>query len=281
MNHVLLFGGTGSVRGYGRTSDFLMHISRVFLASATFHYVDDFFGLERGDTAESAFSGFAELNLLIGCAMKKSKEAPPADTQKVLGVLLDVSSEEVVVSPTEDRRRKLSAFAKNILLQHTLSPTTAGSFVGKAMFFDSSTVGHVGRAAAKPLYVRQHSPTHTITLTPSLVAAVRTFNALAVCAQARTLPLSTRWRPVPLLYADAFFRLGNDQLIPDDIRLNKVAVDWRQTGHLQNGFGSVLFPIQGPPQFFHGHVPAEALRRFASRDAFIFSLEAVVQMVSL
>ena len=56
MNHVLLFGGTGSVWGYGRTSDFLMHISRVFLASATFHCVDDFIGLERCVTAGSAFS---------------------------------------------------------------------------------------------------------------------------------------------------------------------------------------------------------------------------------
>ena len=94
-----------------------MHISKVFLASATFHHVDDFFGLERrGYTAESAFSGFAELNLLIGCALKTSKEAPPADTQKVLSVLLDVTSDEVVVSPTEDRRRKLSALAKNTLL---------------------------------------------------------------------------------------------------------------------------------------------------------------------
>ena len=102
-----------------------------------------------------------------------------------------------------------------------------------------------------------------------------------VCATTDVSVIYPLVRPVPLLYADAFFRLGNDHFTPDDIRLNKVAVHWRQTGHIQNGFGAVLFPVQGPPQFFHGHVPAEALRRFASRDAFVFFLEAVVQILSL
>ena len=168
-----------------------------------------------------------------------------------------------MVSPTEDRRRKLSALAKNILLQthfvtHHRWVVCRESNVLR-LINDGSCWSRCSQAFVCSTALTY---THTTTLTPSLVAAVRTFNALAVCAQPRTLPLSIRWRPVPLLYVDAFFRLGNDQFTPDDIRLNKVAVDWRQTGHLQNGFGAVLFPVQGLPQFFHGHVPAKALRSF-------------------
>ena len=48
--------------------------------------------------------------------------------------------------------------------QQTLSPTTAGSFDAKAMFLDSSTMGHVRRAAAKPSHARQHSAIHTTAL---------------------------------------------------------------------------------------------------------------------
>ena len=45
MNHVLLFGASGSVWVYGRCSYFLMHLCRLFLLAAVFHYVDDFHGI--------------------------------------------------------------------------------------------------------------------------------------------------------------------------------------------------------------------------------------------
>ena len=60
QNHVLLFGATGSVWGYGRFADFLMHVGRLSLLAVIFHYVDDFHGIESSATAESAFVSFED-----------------------------------------------------------------------------------------------------------------------------------------------------------------------------------------------------------------------------
>ena len=45
-NHVLSFGATGSVWGYGRFVDVLMHVGRLSLLAVIFHNVDDVHGIE-------------------------------------------------------------------------------------------------------------------------------------------------------------------------------------------------------------------------------------------
>ena len=225
MNHVLLFGATGSVWEYGRVSDFLMHLERLLLSAAIFHYVDDFHGIEPEGTALSAFEGFEELNGLLGCVMKRSKRSPPAANQSLLGVQLDVSSSYAIVAPTERRRAKLAQLAQKHLDSSKLSPTDAGSFAGKAGFFATTCVGRVGRAATKPLFARQHATLHhAARLSPALRAPLRTFLRLAKDAIPRSVPLDTSFQPVPLVYADAYFLLGDQRYRGSDISNNSIAV---------------------------------------------------------
>ena len=151
MNHVLLFGATGSVWVYGRFSDFLMHLGRLRLLTAVSHYVDDFHGIETASTAWSAFSGFERLNKLRGCQMKEEKKSPPAAEQHLLGIHLDVSTNEARVGPTDSRRSKLRNLSDNYINAGAISNAEAGSLAGKASCFDSS----VGR----PLSPLSHGST--------------------------------------------------------------------------------------------------------------------------
>ena len=62
MNHVLVFGATGSVWRCVRVSDFLVHVERLLLSAAIFH--DVFHGIEPESTALLACEGFGELHVL-------------------------------------------------------------------------------------------------------------------------------------------------------------------------------------------------------------------------
>ena len=198
----------GSVWGYGRTSDFLMHISRVFLASATFHYVDDFFGLERCVTAGSAFSGFVELNLLIGCTVKKSKEAPPANTQKGFGCLVGcffrrgrgftnrASTSEIISSRNEH-------FVATRFVTHHCWVVCRESNVLRLINYGSCW------ARCSQAFVCSTAVTYTQLLSRHLWWLLFAHSILlALCAQPRTFPLSTSWRPVPPLVRRRFLPPG-------------------------------------------------------------------------
>ena len=109
-----------------------MHVGRLSLLVVIFNSVGDFHGFESSATAESAFVGFEDLNILLGCRMKQARRAPTAACQGLLGVQLDVSTAVAIVQPTPKCRAKLEALAQRHLDTGTLSPTEAGAFAGKA-----------------------------------------------------------------------------------------------------------------------------------------------------
>ena len=215
--------------GYGRFSDFIMHLGRLLLLAAVFHYVDDFHGIETASTAWSAFTGFEWLNKFCGCQMKEEKKSPPAAEQILLVVHLDVSTDEARVRPTDSRRSKLRNLSDKNINGGAISNTEAGSLAGEGSFFDSSCMGRVGRAAIKPLLARQHA-THT--------AALSTFRQLSHVV--RRCVFQARRHAVP--------RLGAIK-------------------NPENGFG-VLFPVHGPPKFFFGCRAKRCLPRAAPSSSF-------------
>ena len=141
----------GSVWGYGRVSDCLLHLGRLLLLAAIFHNVDGAHGNEPSDTASSAFDGLGELNELVGCHMKGATKAHAAHSLKLLGVQLDASTDVAVIAPTSKRKTKLANFFSKHIDAGKLSPSNAGSFAGKAGFFNTTGLGHAGRAAMNPL----------------------------------------------------------------------------------------------------------------------------------
>ena len=246
------------------------------------HYVDDFTGIENAHTAMSAFESFEEFNEILGATMKRAKRAPPVRALPLLGVILELGPDMVSVSPTPNRRHKLRSLCQKYLVANTLSPTDAGSLAGKATFFNTSCMGRVGRAAVSPVYARHHASHHVTTVTDSLRAALVTIARIATNALPRTLPLSTDWRPVPLVYADAFFNLGQRSIRQTDLAQNSVnSQDWKSLANSSNGFGVLVVPLSGTSVCFQGSMPTEFLSRFATRKQYIFLLEAVAQMLAL
>ena len=180
--------------------------------------------------------------------MKRAKRAPPVRALPLLGVILEMGPDIVSVSPTPNRRHKLRSVCQKHLVASTLSPTDAGSLAGKATFFNTSC----------------NASHHVTTVTGSLRAALVTIAGIATNALLRTLPLSTAWRPVPLVYADAFFNSGQRSIRQTDLVQNSVNYqDWESLANSSNGFG-VLVPLSGASVFFSGSMPAEFLSRFAA-----------------
>ena len=71
-----------------------------------------------------------------------------------------------------NRRRKLNALCQRQLDANALSPTDAGGLAGKAIFFKTSCMGRVGRAAITLLYARHDARHFDTTETDSLGAAL-------------------------------------------------------------------------------------------------------------
>ena len=182
------------------------------------------------------------------CVMKRSKRSPPAANQSLLGVQLDVSSSYATVAPTERRRANLAQLAQKHLDSSKVSPTDAGSFAGKAGFFATTCVWSCGRAATKPLFARQHATLHH--------AARLSHGSQGVTSYFSTL---SRRRNPTLVYADAYFLLGDQRYRGSDISNNSIAVHVNHIQHLKNGFGPILFPVSDQPVFFHGEVPSRVL----------------------
>ena len=133
---------------HGRFSDLLLHTARVVVAAAVFNYAADLQGLESRRTAQASFGALATLNEWIGRRMKE---------HRVWG-----STDFVVAFSTFTCRRILvAASAAEFLHRGSVSPTDAGSRVGKAKFFESTTLGrlgmlvntrHMGKRGSRPLW---------------------------------------------------------------------------------------------------------------------------------
>ena len=68
----------------------MTYLARQLLMVPTLHFVDDFGGVEKADTALSAFHSFSQLYATLGMQMKERKAQPPDTHQRILGVLIDV-----------------------------------------------------------------------------------------------------------------------------------------------------------------------------------------------
>ena len=87
MNHVFLFGASGSVWEYRRFSDFLMHLGSLLQLAAVFHCVNYFHVIETASTAWSAFSS----------QMNEENKSSQAAAQHTLGAHVDVPTNEARV----------------------------------------------------------------------------------------------------------------------------------------------------------------------------------------
>ena len=149
-------------------------------------------------------------------------------------------------------------------------------------------IGKLGRAALRCVYGRQHSPSPNTKLTRTIVAALRTLLSVITTAPPRTICFrpssSSATGRLPVIYADAFFLLGDMRLSPGTA--DEIPAEWdpSKAPKLPNGWGAVIFPQRdGWPAAFtmRGEVPDSIVKRFCTRRAFIYFLEAWAQCAPL
>ena len=280
VHHAMCFGAAASVWNFNRAADALQHLLRSLLLIVVGHYVDDFNALEFMEQAMSAFDGFAELFELLGLNTKATKAQPPAAGHVLQGVWFEITPDGVKVAPTEKRVAKLCIAISKALDENSLTPTEAQRLAGRLAFVTQQTFGGVGRAALKPVYSRA-ALTSTADASDALDEGLRA----ALLALRRLLPqIQPRWtlfNPPPqamaVLYADAFYLDGENRhkagFIPSSARLTSRS---RQ----QNGWGFVL-RLGSEVYYDYAEVPAEVLRAFVTRKAFIYALEVVAQVIAL
>ena len=276
---VLPFGASASVWHFNRCTDAVVWLARSLLLVVALHYVDDIGGPEPPWSSDSACASFKELCELIGIRVKPSKEQPPAFLQKVLGVWIAVTSAGIEIRPDPGRVTRVCAALQRCLEADELTPEEAARLTGKLMFLQTSLFGQVGRAALHPLYSRAHGgPSQHAALNQGLRGAIQCLLTVLQRAEPRLIPLRHHATSTSVVYADAFFRMGEQTWKAGHANIRH----WTRSpvSKLTNGWGFIVHSQAGTTAGF-GQVPPDVVARYSSRKAYIFFLEVNAQILAL
>ena len=275
----MCFGAAASVWNFNRTADALQALKRVLLWIVSGHFVDDFNGVDIEDLADGAFHGMAEFFELLGLQTKPSKAQAPATAHVVQGVLVSIGEEGVVLKPTPERIKKVTATIDEALRTDEMTPEVAGKLAGRLNFITQATFGALGKAALKPVYSRAHDAAASTSsgLSAGLRAALMALKALLADIQPRVIPYIDDGEPQAIIYADAFYQPGETRYKAGHFPA-EVPVKPGSKG--SNGWGFVV--RIGATVFYDcGTAPADFLDLFASRRTFIYVLEILAQVLAL
>ena len=269
----MCFGATASVWGFNRFADSMVFLFHHLFLGTSLHFVDDFGGIEPSITAHSAFVSFDRFFSCLGLHMKVKKAEPPSRVQRLLGVIIEVESNGVRLSPCPERMAKLLTTIDQALASNTLTPEDAQRLAGKLVFLQTTCFGQLGTAATHCLYSRAaQGPQEFHRLTTALEASLLTITEVLQ-------HLSPRWLTVAsdvssaVMYTDAFFAPGDNLL-----QMGKFSI--QTLTRADNGWGFVV-TMDSVTYYSHGVIPHQVIRAFGSRRAFIYMLEAVTPLICL
>ena len=111
-----------------RCVDALVHLARVLLlvVAIIIHFVDDVGCPDAAFSAESSFASFDLLCEILGMKLKPSKAQPPAESHKILGVLIEIWHTGVWLRPDPGRIVKVLDIIATALRDDCLDSDTAG-----------------------------------------------------------------------------------------------------------------------------------------------------------
>lgn len=279
-HHALIFGATSSVWNFNRAADSLMFLSRRLLAVTLGHYVDDFIGIEPEHLVDSGFEQFTRLMRILGLRMKESKALPPDATQKILGINMTITQQEVILSPHPKRVHKIRRLIEEALRLNHLNSDTAQKMAGKLIFLTSTLFGQLGRAALQPIYARAHGRGDkeiADQLNGPLRSSLRTLLNLLTEIQPQVIPRNPD-QPVIVIYTDAYFQLDGKTMSPGSTDLPR---QWHKSKchQYENGWGYVTY-YNGVTRFAAGRIPPWVIKKYCSRKAYIYFLEITAQLIA-
>ena len=278
-HRVMPFGATASVFHFNKVTDALLWLARTLLHVPVIHYADDLGSVDPQESASSSFGTFDSFCNLLGFRLKHSKRQPPGPVQKLQGVIVSIGESGVTVSPSPSRVAKLTLALQKAVSNDFLSADEASRLAGKLGFLASSLWGQSGSSLLRPLYGRaQGSKDGENHLNSGLRACMQCILHLLASPVPRFLPFAQEDVPTTVMYADAFFKLGDDRW---SVSSDSLPTRWPSNMHLaENGWGFVCrFPniiTAG-----HGRVPPSILSLFGARRSFIYFLEIFSQAICL
>ena len=172
---------------------------------------------------------------------------------------------------------------EQILDADQLKPDDAATVAGKLYFLTTSIFGHAAKAALRPIYARgQWAPRNKQQAEAKLNHGLRTtirvvLDIIRECRPVQ-IPLSPTTTFTPVVYADAYFLMGDLHLKPTD----EIPDTWdtKQAPHFANGWGFVCRARPDLVLYACGAASPRLLRRFCKRRAFIYFLEAWAQIIA-
>ena len=276
---VLPFGAASSVWCFNKCVDALVFAARSFLMILVIHFVDDIGCPDAQHSAASSFRFFSELCEILGMRLKPSKAQSPALEHKLLGVILEICVDGVRLRPAPDRIEKVLQIIRQSLADDCLEPAVAQRLTGKLNFLTTTLFGQAAAAAMKPLYARAHicNNQEASTLNETLRCALVSLQSLLQHSVPRWIPFQCNCSRPAVLYADAFFELGDQSFGLSD----SPPEQWHANNscRYKNGFGFVV-RSGSQVRFAHSSVPADVLALFTSRRAYIYCLEIFGQVIA-
>ncbi|CAE7942077.1 unnamed protein product [Symbiodinium sp. KB8] len=235
-HRVMPFGATASVFHFNKITDALLWLARTLLLIPAIHYVDDLGSVDPAASSDSSFRSFDCFCELLGYRLKVSKRQPPDTLQTLQGVIVRIQDAGVTVEPSESRVSKLCRTLREALLQDRLTSDEAARLAGKLGFLSTSLWGQLGKSLTRPIYGRsQGSKDGRVELNPGLRASMECLLTLLATPIPRYIPFARSDTPVAVLYADAFFKLGDRRWSVCD---SDLPTHWPTDMHLaENGWG--------------------------------------------
>ena len=266
---VLPFGAASSVWCFNKCVDALVFFARSLMMILVIHFVDDIGCPDAQHSANSSFRFFSEFCEVLGMRLKPSKAQSPALEHKLLGVILEICLDGVRLSPAPDRLEKVLQIIKQSLADDCLEPTVAQRLTGKLNFLSTTLFGQAAAAAMKPLYARAHicNSQEASTLNQPLRCALMSLQTLLRHSMPRWVPFQPTCSRPSVLYADAFFELGDQSFGLSDSPPERWQAN--SSSRYRNGFGFVV-RSGSEVRFAHGSIPADLLALFTSRRAYIY-----------
>ena len=271
----LCFGSSASVWSFNRMADAMVYLTQSLLIAPCVHYVDDFGNVEPMQSAPSSFWAFSEMFRILGLKMKEKKAMPPSTSQRMLGVIMTIRSDTIELAACPARIEKLQGVISTSLESNQLAPEVAHRLAGKLLFLQTTCFGQMGKAAVQCIYSRAAQGSNDFNrLTGALEASLLTLRKILGEMGPQVIPCFPAYTQ-SVLYTDAFFQLG------DILKTASNRMTWcrKQVTEMKNGWGFVMATEQ-EVFFSHGQVPANVLKHFNQRRAYIYFLEAIAPVIA-
>ena len=203
----LLFGEKLSVLHYCAVSQLLCRLVRHYLLIPMIGYVDDFCHPAWQDDTEIMADVLSFLRDILKTKFNELKSEEGASIL-YLGLVISVDMENVSVSISEERRKKLITYLNSHLESRRLTKGDAATLVGRLSFSTTAFYGRFGRTMLNTLYARAHQKNVRADglLNKDLANSLRWWVKLLSGPDdvwARSIPLNGKSLPTFIVYTDA------------------------------------------------------------------------------